>query len=50
VVALDRELRDAEVGALARDSEAATHFLDETTGPERRDIVPNSQGDVRRTA
>ena len=50
VIALDRELRDAEVGALARDREAAAHLLDETTSPERRDIAPDSQRDVRRTA
>ncbi|HEX5066638.1 MAG TPA: hypothetical protein VFY49_11025 [Myxococcota bacterium] len=48
VIALDGELRDAEVAALARRSEASADFLHECPAPKRRHVALHSQRDVRR--
>jgi hypothetical protein len=49
VVALDREVRDAEFAALARRSEAAAEFIHETSSSQRRQTLANPQRHVRRT-
>jgi len=50
VIALDRELRDAEVATLARHSEAALDLGYEGSASERRNITLRAQRDVRRAA